>query len=85
MCKSPKNFRTLLYLGLHLSLCLALVACSGGDKDKDVAASPATTQKQLLTSSVDRLMQWPEKDLRARARKTRVEQFAPNGVIAFQA
>ena len=86
MSKSPRNFRTLNYLGLPLSLCLALVACSGGDKDKDVAASPAITQKQKLTTSVDRLMQWPEKDLRARASKAVIEQrwYKPTGNSALE-
>ena len=86
MSKSPRNFRTLIYLGLPLSLCLALVACSGGDKDKDAATSPATTQKQKLTSSVDRLMQWPEKDLRARASKAVIEQrwYKPTGNSALE-
>ena len=86
MSKSPRNFRTLIYLGLPLSLCLALVACSGGDKDKDAAASPATTQKQKLTTSVDRLMQWPEKDLRARASKAVIEQrwYKPTGNSALE-
>ncbi len=86
MSKSPRNFRTLIYLGLPLSLCLALVACSGGDKDKDAATSPTTTQKQKLTSSVDRLMQWPEKDLRARASKAVIEQrwYKPTGNSALE-
>lgn len=86
MSKSPRNFRTLIYLGLPLSLCLALVACSGGDKDKDAATSPATTQKQKLTTSVDRLMQWPEKDLRARASKAVIEQrwYKPTGNSALE-
>ena len=86
MSKSPRNFRTLNYLGLPLSLCLALVACSGGDKDKDAAASPATTQKQKLTTSVDRLIQWPEKDLRARASKAVIEQrwYKPTGNSALE-
>ncbi len=86
MSKSPRNFRTLIYLGLPLSLCLALVACSGGDKDKDAATSPAATQKQKLTTSVDRLMQWPEKDLRARASKAVIEQrwYKPTGNSALE-
>jgi periplasmic protein TonB len=86
MSKTPRNFRTIIYLGLPLSLCFALVACSDKDKDKNAAASPSTTQKQKITTSVDRLMQWPEKDLRARASKAVIEQrwYKPTGNSALE-
>ncbi len=86
MSKSPRNFRTLIYLGLPLSLCFALVGCSDKDKADNAAASPAATQKQKLSSSVDRLMQWPEKDLRARASKAVIEQrwYKPTGNSALE-
>lgn len=74
------------YLGLPLSLCFALAACSDKAADQKSAASPAVVQKQKITSSVDRLMQWPEKDLRARASKAVIEQrwYKPTGDSALE-
>ncbi len=86
MSKSLGNFRTLIYLGLPMSLCFALLGCSDKDKDKDAANAPSSTQKQQITTSVDRLMQWPEKDLRARASKAVIEQrwYKPSGNSALE-
>jgi periplasmic protein TonB len=78
--------RTLVYLGLLLSLCFALAACSDKEKDKTDAAAASATQKQKITTSVDRLMQWPEKDLRAKARQAVTEQrwYKPTGNSALE-
>ncbi len=86
MSTSPRKFRSLITLGLSLSVCFALVGCSGGDKDKTAVAVPSVTQKQKITTSVDRLMQWPEKELRARASKAVIEQrwYKPAGNSALE-
>jgi protein TonB len=86
MSKSPSKIRTIIYLGLPLSICLTLIGCSDKDADKNASAAPAATQKQKLTTSVDRLMQWPEKDLRARASKAVIEQrwYKPTGNSALE-
>jgi periplasmic protein TonB len=78
--------RTLVYLSLPLSLCFALAACSDKEKDKTDAAAASATQKQKITTSVDRLMQWPEKDLRAKARQAVTEQrwYKPTGNSALE-
>ena len=75
-----------MYLGLPLSLCFALAACSDKDADQKNAAAPSATQKQKITTSVDRLMQWPEKDLRAKASKAVIEQrwYKPSGDSALE-
>jgi protein TonB len=83
--RSEKS-RNLVLLSLPLALCFGLTACSdkGGDK---AAGTPATaTQKQKITTSVDRLMQWPEKDLRDKARKAVMEQrwYKPSGDSALE-
>lgn len=76
----------MLYLGLPLSLCFALAACSDKDAGQKDAATPASAQKQKITTSVDRLMQWPEKDLRAKASKAVIEQrwYKPTGDSALE-
>ena len=78
--------RTLVYLGLPLSLCFALAACSDKEKDQADATAASATQKQKITTSVDRLMQWPEKDLRAKARQAVNEQrwYKPTGDSALE-
>lgn len=71
---------------LSIAICLALAGCSD-KKDEPVAAqTPAKTQKQVMKSSVDRLVQWPEKDLRERARKAAMEQrwYKPSGDSALE-
>lgn len=83
--RSEKS-RNLVFLSLPLALCFGLTACSdkGGDK---AAGTPATaTQKQKITTSVDRLMHWPEKDLRDKARKAVMEQrwYKPSGDSALE-
>ncbi len=83
---SSGKIRTLVYLGLSLSLCFALAACSDKEKDKTDATAASATQKQKITTSVDRLMQWPEKDLRAKARQAVIEQrwYKPTGNSALE-
>ena len=83
---STAKIRTLVYLGLSLLLCFALAACSDKEKDKSDAAAVSATQKQKITTSVDRLMQWPEKDLRAKARQAVIEQrwYKPTGNSALE-
>lgn len=69
-----------------LAVCLVLGACT--DKvDPSVVASPqAETPKQKIQTSVERLAQWPEKDLRERARKAVMEQHwvKPSGNSALE-
>jgi protein TonB len=83
---SSGKIHTLAYLGLSLSLCFALAACSDKEKDKTDVAADSVTQKQKITTSVDRLMQWPEKDLRAKARQAVIEQrwYKPTGNSALE-
>jgi protein TonB len=83
---SSGKIRTLVYIGLSLSLCFALAACSDKEKDKTDATAASATQKQKITTSVDRLMQWPEKDLRAKARQAVIEQrwYKPTGNSALE-
>jgi protein TonB len=83
---STGKSRILAHLGLSLSLCFALAACSDKEKDKTDAAAVSATQKQKITTSVDRLMQWPEKDLRAKARQAVTEQrwYKPTGNSALE-
>ena len=71
---------------LILAFCMALVACSD-KKDEQAAAEGATkVHKQKIQSSVDRLVQFPEKDLRANARKAVMEQrwVKPSGNSALE-
>lgn len=83
---STGKIRTLARVGLLLSLCFALAACSDKEKDKTDATAASATQKQKITTSVDRLMQWPENDLRKRARLAVTEQrwYKPTGNSALE-
>jgi periplasmic protein TonB len=70
---------------LPIAFCLGLAACA--DKQEDTAAAvPAKTQAQKMQTSIDRLVQWPEKDLRERARKAVMEQrwVKPSGNSALE-
>ena len=71
---------------LSLAICLALAACSDKKEEQAAAQAPVKTQKQVMKSSVDRLVQWPEKDLRERARKAAMEQrwYKPPGNSALE-
>ena len=78
--------RTSAPLILSIAICFALAACSDKNDDQTAAQAPAKTQKQVMKSSVDRLVQWPEKDLRERARKAAMEQrwYKPSGNSALE-
>lgn len=71
---------------LSLAICLALAGCSDKKDEQAAAQTPVKTQKQVMKSSVDRLVQWPEKDLRERARKAVMEQrwYKPSGDSALE-
>lgn len=71
---------------LPLAFCFVLAACSDKKDDASTVQTPVKTQKQVMKSSVDRLVQWPEKDLRDRARKAVMEQrwYKPSGNSALE-
>lgn len=74
-------------LGMGLALSLALAACSDKTDDPQAAAANvAKTQKQKVQTSIDRLVQFPEKDLRDGARKAVMEQrwYKPSGNNALE-
>jgi periplasmic protein TonB len=78
--------RTSMPLILPFAMCFAIAACSDKNDEQAAAQAPAKTQKQAMKSSVDRLVQWPEKDLRERARKAAMEQrwYKPSGNSALE-
>lgn len=80
-----KNKKNLLHVGILLAICFSLVACSNNDADKK-AADAAKTAAQKPQTSIDRLVQFPEKDLRANASKAVVEQrwYKPSGNNALE-
>ncbi|MFZ9347495.1 MAG: energy transducer TonB [Arenimonas sp.] len=71
---------------LILAFCLILAACSDKKDEQAAAESAAKVHKQKIQSSVDRLVQFPEKDLRANARKAVMEQrwVKPSGNSALE-
>ncbi len=71
---------------LPLVICVLLAACSDKKEDASTVQTPVKTQKQVMKSSVDRLVQWPEKDLRDSARKAVMEQrwYKPSGNSALE-
>lgn len=74
-------------LGLCVALSLALAACSDKSGEQaDGAAGLTKTQKQKAQTSIDRLVQFPEKDLRDGARKAVMEQrwYKPSGNNALE-
>ncbi len=74
-------------LGLCVALSLALAACSEKSGEQtDGAAGAAKTHKQKVQTSIDRLVQFPEKDLRDGARKAVMEQrwYKPSGNNALE-
>ena len=76
---------SLRYVGLIFTICFSLAACSNNDADKK-AADAAKTATQKPQSSIDRLVQFPEKDLRANASKAVIEQrwYKPSGNNALE-
>jgi periplasmic protein TonB len=71
---------------LPVAFCFALAACSDKKEDANAGATPAKTQAQKVQTSIDRLVQWPEKDLREKARKAVMEQrwYKPSGDSALE-
>ncbi|WP_297801692.1 TonB family protein [Arenimonas sp. GDDSR-1] len=78
--------RTGLNSLLILAFCLGLTACSDKKDEQAAAESAAKVHKQKIQTSIDRLVQWPEKDLRDRARKAVMEQrwVKPSGNSALE-
>jgi protein TonB len=78
--------RNVVLLSLPLALCFGLIACSDKGTEKAAETTAVAKQKQKITTSVDRLMQWPEKDLRNMARKAVMEQrwYKPSGDSALE-
>lgn len=76
---------SLWHVGLIFTICFSLAACSNNDADKK-AADAAKTSAQKPQSSIDRLVQFPEKDLRANASKAVIEQrwYKPSGNNALE-
>ncbi len=76
----------LLYAGLMFALCITLVACS--DKTDSQKATEATeaTKVQKPQTAIERLVQFPEKDLRDNARKATMDQrwYKPSGNNALE-
>ena len=71
---------------LPLAICFALAACSDKKAEQVAGQQPAKVQKQAMKSSIDRLVEWPEKDLRNSARKAVMEQrwYKPSGNSALE-
>ena len=80
------SMRTGLNSIVILAFCLALAACSDKKDEQAAAEGAAKVHKQKIQSSVDRLVQFPEKDLRANARKAVMEQrwVKPSGNSALE-
>ncbi len=80
------SMRTGLNSLLILAFCLGLTACSDKKDEQAAAESAAKVHKQKIQTSIDRLVQWPEKDLRDRARKAVMEQrwVKPSGNSALE-
>lgn len=78
--------RKLAPLILPLAICFVLAACSDKKEEQTAAQAPVKTQKQAMKSSIDRLVEWPEKDLRDGARKAAMEQrwYKPSGNSALE-
>lgn len=76
---------SLWHVGLIFTICFSLAACSNNDADKK-AADAAKSSAQKPQSSIDRLVQFPEKDLRANASKAVIEQrwYKPSGNNALE-
>jgi protein TonB len=86
MKKQPSPAATVCRFALPIALCFVLIGCSDKKEGDEAANKPAKTQAQKMQTSVDRLMQWPEKDLRERARKAVMEQrwVKPSGNSALE-
>lgn len=76
----------LVSVAVMLALCITLVACSDKTNTQQVAETAATKQVQKPQTSIDRLIQYPEKDLRDNARKATKEQrwYKPSGNNALE-
>jgi protein TonB len=72
--------------GLILAFCLLLGACADKNDEQAAAEGAAKVHKQKVQTSIDRLVQFPEKDLRSSARKAVMEQrwVKPSGNSALE-
>lgn len=86
MNKPTSSTIAVRHLLLPVAFCFALSACSDKNDTTDAASAPAKVQAQRAQTSIDRLVQWPEKDLRAKARKAVMEQrwYKPTGDSALE-
>lgn len=86
MKKHKTSLRIGLYSLLILAFCLGLAACSDKKDEQAAAEGAAKVHKQKIQTSIDRLVQFPEKDLRANARKAVMEQrwVKPSGNSALE-
>lgn len=75
-----------LYSLVILAFCLSLAACSDKKDEQAAPEGAAKVHKQKMQTSIDRLVQFPEKDLRANARKAVMEQrwVKPSGNSALE-
>lgn len=80
------TLRTGLNSLLILAFCLGLAACSDKKDEQATAEGAAKVHKQKVQTSIDRLVQFPEKDLRTNARKAVMEQrwVKPSGNSALE-
>ena len=71
---------------LILAFCMVLAACSDKKDEQAAAEGTAKVHKQKIQTSIDRLVQFPEKDLRANARTAVMEQrwVKPSGNSALE-
>lgn len=81
-----QNKSNLLSVALTLALSITLVACSDKNDAQKAGEAAQKTQAQKPQSSIDRLVQFPEKDLRDNARKATMEQrwYKPSGDNALE-
>lgn len=81
-----QNKSNLLSVALTLALSITLVACSDKNDAQKASDAAQKTQAQKPQSSIDRLIQFSEKDLRDNARKATMEQrwYKPTGNNALE-
>lgn len=76
----------ILSAGLILALCITLVACSDKTDSQKATEASVKTQPQKPQTTIERLVQFPEKDLRDNARKATMENrwYKPSGNNALE-
>jgi protein TonB len=76
----------ILSAGLILALCITLVACSDKTDSQKASEAAVKTQPQKPQTTIERLVQFPEKDLRDNARKATMDNrwYKPSGNNALE-